>query len=139
LQIQNAAPQGLIGAATAMSQFFRSVGATIGAAILGSMMQSTYIENLKHSNLSEIPLALSQQLTNPARLAQSKEQILAAYSGNETNRALINMVFDHVNQALVKSIDLAFLLSAIVVLLSLVVAFFINEKPLRGGEPAARK
>jgi EmrB/QacA subfamily drug resistance transporter len=139
LQIQNAAPQGMIGAATAMSQFFRSVGATIGAAILGSMMQSTYIENLKHSNLPEIPLALSQQLTNPARLAQSKEQILAAYSGNETNRALINMVFDHVNQALVKSIDLVFLLSAIVVLLSLVVAFFINEKPLRGGEPAARK
>lgn len=38
LSVQNAVPRGLLGAATATNLFFRSIGGTVGVAVMGSVM-----------------------------------------------------------------------------------------------------
>ena len=42
LVVQNAVPVRMLGAATASTQFFRSIGGTIGAAVFGSIMLNRY-------------------------------------------------------------------------------------------------
>jgi len=49
LTIQNASPTNMIGAATALSQFCRSIGATLGATVLGAILQIRYWDTLKLS------------------------------------------------------------------------------------------
>ncbi len=51
LVVQNDAPQADIGVATASSQFFRNVGATVGVAILGTVMNS----GLREAILTRLP------------------------------------------------------------------------------------
>src|SRR6476659_1838084 len=40
--VQNAAPRNYMGAATASTTFFRSIGATVGVAIFGTMLLTSY-------------------------------------------------------------------------------------------------
>jgi EmrB/QacA subfamily drug resistance transporter len=49
LVVQNVAPWHMIGAATASTQFFRSIGGTLGVAIFGTVMLSRFHEYLAHS------------------------------------------------------------------------------------------
>jgi EmrB/QacA subfamily drug resistance transporter len=44
--IQNVAPQHTLGIATALSQFFRSIGGTVGTAAFGSLMYYSYANHL---------------------------------------------------------------------------------------------
>ncbi len=46
LAVQNAAPRAQLGAATATSQFFRSIGSTIGVAVFGTLLLGIYHQRL---------------------------------------------------------------------------------------------
>jgi MFS family permease len=49
LVVQNAAPRAQMGAATATSQFFRSIGSTIGVAMFGTLLLGIYHQRLEAS------------------------------------------------------------------------------------------
>jgi hypothetical protein len=59
LVVQNAAPGPMLGTATASCQFFRTIGATIGAAVSGAIMLSRYTSQLN----SALPTGPSSGLT----------------------------------------------------------------------------
>jgi EmrB/QacA subfamily drug resistance transporter len=130
--VQNAAPPNMIGAATAMSQFWRSIGATLGAAILGSIMQARYLEQLHLSEKTSLPADLLKQLENPARLTQTKQQIISAYSTSAEGARYINEIFQNVSGALVYSLDRVFLLGSIFCVFAFIITLFVREKELRG-------
>lgn len=130
--VQNAAPHNMIGAATAMSQFWRSIGATLGAAILGSIMQARYLEHLRISEKSSLPADLLKQLENPARLVQTKQQILASYSTSTQGAHYIAEVFQNVTAALVFSLDRVFFVGSIFCIFALIITLFVRERELRG-------
>jgi len=131
ISTQNAAPPGMIGAATALVQFTRSVGGTIGAAAMGSLMQAKYIENLHQQTLPAMSSELLAELNNPTRLMLSRQTLLANPAGNIGNIERYNQLAHLASQALVQALALVFTVSAALLLLAFLSSFLIEEKPLR--------
>ncbi|MBU6452455.1 MAG: MFS transporter [Cyanobacteria bacterium REEB67] len=132
LTIQNAAPQNMIGAATALSQFCRSIGATLGAAIMGAILQLRYMESLKGVILERsVPAEIASALSNPARLSEIKLILAAAYGESATGRETVVYLIEHIKTSLVFALNGVFMLGALVALLGLIINFFVEEKKLR--------
>jgi EmrB/QacA subfamily drug resistance transporter len=129
--IQNAAPAGMIGAATALGQFFRSVGGTIGAAVLGSLMQSQYIRMISQSELPGLTPALYNELSNPTRLTQIRAQLLNTAPAGSTALVQIEQLLKISSNALAQSLHLIFSLSLLCLLITLAAILAVKEKPLR--------
>jgi EmrB/QacA subfamily drug resistance transporter len=131
ISAQNAAPPGMIGAATALVQFMRSVGGTIGAAAMGSLMQAKYLEQLHSQTLPAMSETLAIELNNPTRLMQSKQALIASPAGNIDRLAEYNQLSHFASQALVHALGIVFLVSAVLLGLAFLASFLIEEKPLR--------
>jgi EmrB/QacA subfamily drug resistance transporter len=131
ISAQNAAPPGMIGAATALVQFCRSVGGTIGAAAMGSLMQAKYLENLRTQTLPPMSQALALELNNPTRLMQSRQVLLANPAGNVGKVEQYGQLAHLASQSLVHALGIVFLVSAVLLGLAFLASFLIEEKPLR--------
>jgi EmrB/QacA subfamily drug resistance transporter len=126
--VQSALPRNVVGTVTSQIQFWRNVGATVGTAILGSVLAHTLPDRIAErvSALGLPPQALSslgsgvnaQSLFDPARTAAVPPAILAA-----------------VRSALAASLHDLFLYAAVAVVLALVLTVFLEDVPLRGREP----
>ena len=133
LSIQNAAPRNMIGAATGLSQFCRSIGATLGAAILGTIMQGTYLQRMQKSAplLHSLPADLARIVDNPARFVQMKSELLHKYVTPVADPYHLQQIYKEVAVALGDAIHLTFLLGAITIAVALLATCFIIEKPLK--------
>jgi hypothetical protein len=128
LTIQNASPPNMIGAATALSQFCRSIGATIGAAVLGAILQARYWETLQKSTASSaVPQNISTALSNPARMTEIKALIATTYGTSPAGQALM----DHIKDALVVALHEVFWIGSAAAVLALLITFFVTERKLR--------
>jgi len=107
LIVQNAFPHKLLGIATSSVQLFRSVGATIGVAVMGSILNN----RLTH-HLGTVPHFSVSQLQN----------------------ASAQTIPFSVKNALSSSIGDVFLIGGIVVSLAFFTSWFIKEIPLRTKE-----
>jgi EmrB/QacA subfamily drug resistance transporter len=132
LVIQNAAPLNMIGAATALSQFCRSIGATLGSAIMGSLMQTQYLYALHKSQLPALPESVTSQLVNPARLLYTKQYIIAVMGNSAEATQLVRVLFDNVNASLTYALHGVFLFAASATGLATLVSLSLRERPLRG-------
>jgi EmrB/QacA subfamily drug resistance transporter len=141
LAVQNAFEHAKLGIATASSQLFRSIGATVGTAVLGSVLNA----RLKHElgNLSADPFirlasraypaahldrpdanSLQMILTQPGRgriEAELAPQASAAFQG----------FMSRAREAFAVSIAETFLISAVMMAAAFLVALFLKEIPLR--------
>jgi EmrB/QacA subfamily drug resistance transporter len=142
LVVQNAVPYARLGVATSVTQFFRSIGGTLGAAVFGTVMTNRFNQALS----AELPLRLPPDVLaalppdrmgafrNPQALLSpefgARLQELFASFGPAGPRHL-----EAFQQALREALALAlhgvFLAGAVVVALALLAAFFIPEIPLR--------
>jgi len=133
LTIQNAAPPNMIGAATALSQFCRSIGATVGAAVMGAILQMRYMESLKGAMVSRaVPEQIAAAMANPARMIEIKMILVKNYGESAAGRETVNFLIEHIKNSLVYALHGVFLLGAIMALLGLITNFFVVEKKLRG-------
>src|SRR5437870_5379377 len=74
--VQNAAPQRHMGAATASSTFFRSVGSTVGVAIFGSLLLTNYHHNFSKTGLPpNMPPQAVMAFENPVLLPQLRPEL----------------------------------------------------------------
>jgi hypothetical protein len=117
--VQNAVEFRDLGAATSATTFFRQMGGTIGAAIFGAVLAN------------RLALHLTEQLGPAASAMQSSGAI-------ETNniqaiQALPEPIKSAVLMAFTRALDDVFLVGVPVVALALIVAFFLDEIPLRTG------
>jgi EmrB/QacA subfamily drug resistance transporter len=135
IAVQNAVHYRDLGVATSAAQFFRSIGGTVGTAIMGSILVNRLAVELPN----HLPQAVKQAipadklaqfnnpeiLLDPASLAHIKAQFPAAMSG----------AFDQLMQALRVSLAMSlqevFMIGAVLVGISLVAVFFLKEIPLR--------
>ncbi len=133
LTIQNAAPSNMIGAATALSQFCRSIGATVGAAVMGAILHMRYMESLKGALASNpVPQHVAQVLENPARMIEIKQILAQNFGASEGGKAAAGLLIEQIKHSLVYALHGVFLLGAVVAFLGLVTNFFVVEKKLRG-------
>ncbi|MGN6399430.1 MAG: MDR family MFS transporter [Flavisolibacter sp.] len=154
LAVQSAFPKERLGEVTAGTQLFRSVGGTVGTAVLGGIMNSrltTQVERMQsepfvvqmkqlrlgatgsHFDGSFIQLVLNRENQEAIRGMLSKAP--PAYQQQ------LNSNFDHfVNAAKIAfsdAVDGVFLWAAALMVIALIVVFFLPEIPLRKSDRPA--
>jgi MFS family permease len=136
--VQNAFPLSQMGAVTAALTFFRSIGGTIGVAILGSVMtnrfNSSFDTNLPDTLKQRLPADQLAALKNPQILlshdATEKIQSSFAAFGAQSD-ALFNQLMLALRQSLATAITSLFFAAMIAMLLAFVSVVFLKEIPLR--------
>ncbi len=148
LAVQNAFEHAKLGIATASTQLFRSIGATVGTAVLGGILNSKLASQL--GNLERDPfVALSKKFAPGANLAkvdanqlqgvltgsgrQHIEAKLATISGPAHDQALsaFHGFVSKAQSAFSTSVTELFLISGIVVAVGFFISLWLKEIPLR--------
>ncbi len=149
IAVQNAFEQSKIGVVTASTQLFRSVGGTVGTAVLGATFNNALAEKsapLADTAYAQAVHAQGLNATDPNVLqgllsseGQAKvHAALAALPANIQDATLKNFN-DFLTQArdiFTASVAHLFLIGAIVASVALVITFFLKEIPLRQGPKA---
>ncbi|NHC45819.1 MDR family MFS transporter [Motilibacter aurantiacus] len=117
IAVQNAVDFRVMGVATSASTFFRSMGGTLGIAVLGAVLTSRLAANLE----DELPAGAADTIP-PGDLTGSPDVI----------KALPPQVHGPVVEAFVDSLQTVFLCAVPVAVLAFVLALFLREIPLRG-------
>ncbi|GII53832.1 hypothetical protein Pth03_22210 [Planotetraspora thailandica] len=119
--VQNAVGRADIGTATSSTTFFRMMGAAIGTAIMGAVLNTRLEHHLAQQFGGRVPSG-GVDANNVQAIQQLPPQVK-----------------DHVLAAFTSAIDDVFLASIPFVAFALVVAFFLKEIPLgtRGDTPSA--
>lgn len=114
LIVQNSFPHRLVGTATASSNFFRQVGATVGSAVVGSVF-ATRLHDL-----------LVERLPAGAANAPVDANSLTPGTVQSLPEALRLPIIDSYNDALLP----IFLVMVPLTVMALVLLLFVEEKPL---------
>src|SRR5712691_2344270 len=141
--VQNSAPRTQMGAATASTMFFRSVGSTLGVAVFGSVLLTIYHRDFaKGVPPGTSPEAL-QYFSNPLLLLQMRPQLEAVFSPSAGGLELMHVLMVNVRAALIHGLHLIFVSSAVLMTGAVVLNLLLKNVPLRShhgpapAEPAA--
>lgn len=137
---QNAVPFSMMGVTTSLNQFARSVGGTIGVAIMGSILTRRLNEELAAGLPQEVqagaPAPLLAGLKNPRillddnALAAVRDQGFAPVFGVDAER-LFTATVDSMERALATSITEVFLIASGLMAIGFGLSFLLREVPLR--------
>jgi EmrB/QacA subfamily drug resistance transporter len=137
--VQNQFPPVRLGEVSAGLQFFRSIGSTIGLAVFGTIMNSSFSSALATNMPAQLrPLVASGgalgKLDNPQVLlsSQARTTLTATFAklgpqGQQLFTAFMNAIRDSLHSAITH----VFLLATFVSFAGLVVVLFRREDPLR--------
>ena len=168
LIVQNDFPIQRVGVVTSSLTFFRSIGSTVGVAVLGTVVNSQFQSRIGpelRNALSTAPLpggpsagggapsdpsvvdrlvqGLSnvnpQALLSPEGAAQLKEQLIGLGVPQQFADTVTQAVFTALKPALFGGINEAFLIGAILLATTLVAVFFLREIPLRKSNMGAMR
>ncbi len=138
LVVQNAVPYSRLGVATSVTQFFRSIGGTLGAAVFGSVMTNRFAAALAVNLSPEVRAAIPpdqlaafqnpQALLNPD--VDARLRALFAPFG-ERGPDLLAAFTLAIRQSLASALHGVFLAGAAIVAIAFVAAWFLPEIPLR--------
>ena len=128
--VQNVAPHAQMGAATAATVFFRSIGSTVGVAVFGSVMLINYHHDFAQQIPPGAPANTMELFSNPLMIEQMRPQLDAAFSGHGGQEQLA-VLLGRVGAALNHGLHLVFLLSAVLMVVSLLLHAWIENVPLR--------
>ncbi len=156
LVAQNAFPIQRVGVVTAAMQFFRSIGSTVGVAILGGVVNNQFHSQFKPEliqRFNQLKAGLPPQLAGQvdaerfaSGLNNLNPQVLVSTDGvtqlhNQLVNAyhvpapfadmIINLIKDAMKPALLSGIQEAFLIGTILLAVGLISTSFLKEIPLR--------
>lgn len=131
IAVQNAFPHSQLGIVTAANQFFRNIGGTIGAAVMGSVMLSTMNDSYDKMDLSKLPPQLQTFLRNPQAVANPDnvakiKKLLPPQMLQPFEQLMIQ-----VKTVLADSIHEVFVIGIVIVGVAFVVTLFLKEIPLK--------
>lgn len=129
--VQNAAPRKHMGAATASTTFFRSIGSTLGVAIFGSILLTNYHNDFAGSIPPGTPGQALQPFSNPLMLVQVRDQLQGQFSRFAGGLDLLHTLMANVRLALIHGLHLVFVTSAFVMSAAVLLNFFLKSVPLR--------
>jgi MFS family permease len=138
IAVQNAFSYQVLGVVTSSVTFFRSIGGTIGVAVLGSLMttrlNSEMAANIPASVREAAPPSLMERLGDPEVLLSpgGMAQLRAASERFGGDAAVIfDQVIAGMRVALAEAIDYVFFVAMLVSLAALIVSLLLKEVPLR--------
>ncbi len=137
--VQNAFGRDKLGQVTASLTFFRSLGSSIGVAVLGAIVTNTFTSKVQQS----VPAALKPYV-NMSELTQingaSKAiDIPAAFAhlGPQT-QGLLTQLSLNIKESFSSSVTLSFTIGFVMMVIAFVAVLFLREIPLRGKQPAEK-
>jgi EmrB/QacA subfamily drug resistance transporter len=141
--VQNAFPFAQLGQVTATLTFFRSMGSTIGIAVLGSVMTNRFQSALSHN----LPAALTRAVPAHELDAFKNPQVLLAPGATDQIRKAFEQMGPQglklfhdltlaIRVSLTSAITELFFVGGCAMILALVAVFFLREIPLRKGHSA---
>lgn len=148
--VQNAVPHRMIGVATATTQFFRSIGGTVGAAVFGSVMLNRYTSHFSQETPAQLRQLVPDQgrlaqilapFQNPLQLTQVLPELQRQFGTLPGGQSILSSLLGNVRSALVYSLDGVFLTATFLVAIAFIANLFLPEITLRKGtrsEPAAQ-
>jgi hypothetical protein len=147
IAVQNAVPYQFLGVATSSTQFFRSIGGSIGLAIFGAFLVNRFSSNVAAGISTEVraaidPATLATMSDNPNALVDPNAlaQLQAAFSGLGDRGAELSADFlETLRVSLANAIGDIFTLALGLIVLALVTTLFLKEIPLkRRGRTASK-
>ncbi|MDQ6671631.1 MAG: MFS transporter, partial [Chloroflexota bacterium] len=138
LAAQNAVKMSQLGVVTSLTQFARSIGATIGVAIFGSLLTNRFAPSFQAALSPEVsaivPPAQLAQFQNPQALLnpQAADAMrLAVLQLGPQGAQVYDELFAAIKIGLVAALHDVFLLGAVLAALGAVTVLFMRELPLR--------
>ncbi|WP_010236918.1 MDR family MFS transporter [Clostridium arbusti] len=128
---QSAFSESKIGVVTSSTQFFKSLGQTIASSVLGTIMSTAVVNDLKDLNTTGFPASISKVLKNPNALSGGGDSIKAIASKlpKEMLPHFMKLI-DDIKQILSNSIHDVFIICLGMAILGLIISLFIKEIPL---------
>jgi MFS family permease len=138
--VQNVAPRDKMGAATSSTVFFRSIGSTVGVAIFGTLMLTSYHADFERAIPAGTPAAALTYFSNPLMLVQMRSELEQTFAQTPGGLVLMQTLFANVRTALIHGLQLIFLWSAVIMTLAIVLHVLLPAEPLRtrSAEPDIR-
>jgi EmrB/QacA subfamily drug resistance transporter len=141
--VQNAFPRERLGMVTSGLTFFRSIGGTVGVAVMGSFVTGHFSgalrANLPAQVKTQIPESVLSRFNNPQVLLSSQGQVMlrATFAHLPHGAALQGPFLTALKEALTSSLHDAFLVGLVIAALGAVAALLLKEIPLQGGSVEA--
>ena len=139
ITVQNAVPYSMLGIATSATAFFRSIGASVSLAIMGSVMNYRFASEILAGFTGPLKDLIPQEqieafANNPQALvspeAQSQLQTLFEQLGMQGS-VIVEQVLQVLRHGLRAALSEVFLVSLGAVIIALIIQVFIKEIPLR--------
>jgi MFS family permease len=138
LAVQTTVDKTQLGVATSATQFIRSIGSTVGTAVVGSIVTKGYAEDLAANAPARAPGRLVSALENPQALVSdaAREALVRAASAFPGGAQLVEQVIQTARRALSDSIHDGFVFILFAVGLSIAGALVMKNIRLEE-EPSA--
>jgi EmrB/QacA subfamily drug resistance transporter len=133
--IQNAASREHMGAASALPNFFRSIGSTVGVAVFGTVLLTNYQRDFAKGVPAGIAANLREPFLNPLMLPGRMPQLVKMFGGIPGGSGLLKTLLGNVPTALVHGINLIFISSAVIMMVAVVLNLMLRSIPLRHEAP----
>ena len=144
IAVQNAVPHSIVGVVTSATQFYRSIGGTLGLAVLGAIMANQFASRLSASLSPAVkqalsPSELSDLTNNPQSIVNSDAlaglQAMFSQQGPQ-GAALAEQLLQSLRSTLASAIGDVFLISLVVVAVAFATTLFLREFPLKTRSPS---
>jgi len=137
LAVQSTVEKRLLGVATSATQFIRSLGSTVGTAVIGSLVTSGYADYLNDNAPSQAPGRLIRALNDPNALVSDEarnalDRVASAFPGGEQ---LVNQIIQVSRDGLSNFLHDGFVFTLVAVSVSIVAAILM--KNIRLGDQGA--
>lgn len=159
LIVQNAFPMNRVGVVTAAVQFFRSIGSTVGVALLGSLVNGRFQSQLPselQAQVNTLPPEVQrlvpvdrlasglsnvdpQALVSAQGIARLKAELVQSGTPAAFVDQVVTLITEAMKPALFSGIQQAFLIGALLLAVGLVATAFIKELPLRKSNAGPRQ
>jgi len=129
--VQNAAPRQYMGAATASTAFFRSIGSTMGVAVFGSVLLTGYHRDLVTGIPSNTPAAALKLFSNPLLLGQIRPKLDATFGAYPGGLDVLHKLLANVRTGLLHGLQDIFFASAIIMSCAVALHVALKDVQLR--------
>lgn len=134
LSVQSTVEKKLLGVATSATQFIRSLGSTVGTAVIGSLVTSGYADYLQNNAPPQVPGRLIDALKDPNALVSEQarnalDRVASAFPGGEQ---LVDQILQVSREGLSRSLHDGFVFTFVAVAAAIVASLL--TKNIRLGD-----
>jgi MFS family permease len=129
LSVQSTVEKRLLGVATSATQFIRSLGSTVGTAVIGSLVTAGYADYLVNNTPPQAPGRLIDALKDPNALVSEQarnalDRVASAFPGGEQ---LVDQILQVSREGLSNSLHDGFVFTLVAVSVAIAAAFLMKN------------